>query len=107
MLRLFFMIAINYSSQGKTLLLVPVVTPKYSRNIMKNAFICSICEGFIFDGETMWSVNVHHETSENWVTTVLDAKSAYIFCEDCARQLDFDNILIPSKMKGSKNAKYK
>ena len=64
---------------------------------MKNAFICSICEGFIFDGETMWSVNVHNEVSENWVTTVLDARSAYIFCEQCARQRDFDNILIPLK----------
>ena len=64
---------------------------------MKNAFICSICEGFIFDGESMWAVSVQHEVSENWVTTVLDAKSVYVFCEDCARQRDFDNILIPLK----------
>ena len=72
---------------------------------MKNAFICSICEGFIFDGETLWSVNVHHETSENWVTTVLDAKSAYTFCEGCARQRDFENILIP--LKDERNEKCK
>ena len=72
---------------------------------MKNAFICSICEGFIFDGETMWSVNVHHETSENWVITVLEAKSANIFCEDCASQRDFDNILIPLKDERIKKCK--
>jgi hypothetical protein len=72
---------------------------------MKNAFICSICEGFIFDGETMWSVNVHHEVSENWVTTVLDAKFAYIFCEQCARQRDFDNLLIPLKNERRKKCK--
>ena len=53
----------------------------------------------------MWSVNVHHEVSENSATTVLDAKSAYIFCEGCARQRDFDNILIPLKNEGVKNAK--
>ena len=64
---------------------------------MKNAFICSICEGFIFDGESMWSVNIHHEISENWLITVLDAKSAYVFCEDCAKHRDFDKILIPVK----------
>ena len=64
---------------------------------MENAFICSICEGFILDGESMWSINVHNEVSENWVITVLDARSAYTFCEQCARQRDFDNILIPLK----------
>jgi len=49
---------------------------------MKNAFICSICEGFIFDGETMWSVNVHHEVSENCVIIVLDAKPEDTFPEN-------------------------
>jgi hypothetical protein len=72
---------------------------------MKNAFICSICEGFILDGETMWSVNVHHEVSENWVITVLNAKSAYIFCEHCAMQRDFDKILVPLKNKRSKECR--
>ena len=84
---------------------MPVITPKSRRCVLENAFICSICEGFILDGETMWSVNVHHEVSENSATTVLDAKSAYIFCEGCARQRDFDNILIPLKNERSKECK--
>ena len=72
---------------------------------MKKAFICSICEGFILDGETMWSVGVHHEVSENWIIRVLNARSAYIFCEQCASQHDFDNILIPPKNERSKKCK--
>ncbi len=74
---------------------------------MKNAFICSICEGFIFDGESMWSVNIHHEISENWLITVLDAKSVYVFCEECSKQRDFDNILIPIKNEGMEKCKIK
>jgi hypothetical protein len=76
-------------------------------NAMKNAFICSICEGFIFDGESMWAVSVQHEVSENWVITVLDAKPAYVFCEECAKQRDFDNILIPIKNERNEKCKIK
>ena len=74
---------------------------------MKNAFICSICEGFIFDGESMWSITVHHAVSQNWVITVLDAKSEYVFCEKCAQQRDFANILIPNKNEGTEKCKIK
>jgi hypothetical protein len=86
---------------------MPVITPKSRRCAMENAFICSICEGFIFDGETMWSVNVQHEVSENWVITVLDANSAYVFCEECAKHRDFANILIPIKNERNEKCKIK
>jgi hypothetical protein len=62
---------------------------------MDLAFICSICEKFILAGETMWSVNVHREVSDDGAITVLDADSIYIFCEDCAQHRDFLNISIP------------
>ena len=32
---------------------------------MDMALICSDCERFILAGETMWSVNVHHEVWED------------------------------------------
>jgi hypothetical protein len=60
-----------------------------------------------FDGESMWSVNIQHEVSENWLITVLDANSAYVFCEECSQQRDFDNILIPIKNEGMEKCKIK
>jgi hypothetical protein len=62
---------------------------------MDLAFICSICDKFILAGETMWSVNVHHEVSEDGTITVLDAESLYVFYEDCAQDHNFSNISIP------------
>jgi hypothetical protein len=55
----------------------------------------------------MWAVSVQHEVSENWVITVLDAKPAYVFCEECAKQRDFDNILIPIKNERNEKCKIK
>jgi hypothetical protein len=68
---------------------------------MDMAFICSDCEKFILAGETMWSVNVHHEVWEDVSITVLDARSAFVFCEECASRRDFSNVLIPIKKIGS------
>jgi hypothetical protein len=66
---------------------------------MDMAFVCSDCERFILAGETMWSVNVHHEVCEDFSITVLDAKSEFVFCEECASRRDFSNVLIPTKKK--------
>ena len=73
---------------------------------MDMAFICSDCERFILAGETMWSVNVHHEVWEDVAITVLDARSAFVFCEECANRRDFLKVLIPIKNKGLENPEY-
>ena len=61
------------------------------------AFLCSNCDKFILAGEKMWSVNVHHEVEKDGAITVLDAKSVYVYCENCAKQHDFMKISIPNK----------
>ena len=63
------------------------------------ALKCSDCERFIFTGDTMWSVNVHHEVYEDVVITVLDAKSVYVYCEECANRRDLCRALIPTRGK--------
>jgi hypothetical protein len=64
---------------------------------MDSYFICSSCNKSIFSGETMWSINVHREVDERGGLTVLLADCIYLFCEDCAKQYDFNNISVPMK----------
>ena len=58
---------------------------------------CSECEKIIRENELFWTVNVHHEKYADDVITVLDAKCAFIFCEECATKKDFEKIIIPDK----------
>ena len=57
---------------------------------------CYGCQRKILPGETHWSVNVHREIfEEGWVIRVIDATSIAVYCEECARLRNFDEIVVP------------
>jgi hypothetical protein len=60
-------------------------------------FPCSGCGNFIMEGKKIWSINLHQEVWEDGAITVLDAYSAFIFCEKCAVRKDFEKIIVPDK----------
>lgn len=60
-------------------------------------FPCDGCAKDIKKGEKMWSVNLYEEVWDGGAITVLDAYSAFIFCEKCAAKKDFENITVPDK----------
>ena len=58
---------------------------------------CYQCQKEIQPGEAYWSVNVHREMFEGRVITVLNATGVAVYCEDCASNRDFDQIVVPLK----------
>ena len=57
---------------------------------------CYECEKTIKSGEAHWSVNVHQEILEERGTIrVVEATAVAVYCEECARRRNFDEIIVP------------
>ena len=64
---------------------------------------CHACGKIIIENEAFWSINVHNESYEMGVITVLDAETAMIFCAECAEKCDYKNIAVPLKTNNQDN----